>query len=212
MAMPLEMVKDGLSYLRANPLFLVRAARNAARLRLGIPIDALRWLVEHRPKGGKGPESIELYAAPPALGVGATVDLFGTKLGISSSIEIDSIDANEDALRVVLRVRDLKVDAPKGSPAAMMLGSMDLSKPGNLMGMMPQKPPALVEASGDRFVLDLLKVPKLAANKGLKRLLALVADVIVIKDVRTEGDMLVVGFKVNARALPLALARLRASN
>ena len=99
-----------------------------------------------------------------------------------------------------------------GSPAAMMLGSMDLTKPGNLMGFMPQKPPALVEASGDRFVLDLLKVPKLAANKGLKKLLALVADVIVIKDVRTEGDMLVVGFKVNARALPLALARLRASN
>ena len=89
---------------------------------------------------------------------------------------------------------------------------MELSETGTLLGMVPQQPPALVEASGDRFVLDLLKVPKLAANKGLKRLLALVADVIVIKDVRTEGDMLVVGFKVNARALPLALARLRASN
>jgi len=212
MAMPIDAMKDGLSYLRANPLFLVRAARNAARLRLGIPIDALRWLVDHRPKGGKGPESIELYAAPPALGVGATVDLFGTKLSISSSIEIENVDANESALQVALRVRDLKVDAPAGSPAAMMLGSMDLKNPGNLMGFLPQRPPALVEAKGDRFVIDLLKVPKLGGNKLLKRALAVLADVVTIKDVKTEGDMLIVGFGVNARALPLALARLRSAN
>jgi hypothetical protein len=210
MVKPLALVKGSLSYLRSNPAFLVKAAVNAARMKVAIPIDALRWMVDQRPKNGKGPERLDLVANGQDLGISATVDVFGTKISSSSSLRIDSVSAAPDSLRIELRVLDLKVDAPAGSPAAMMLGSMDLKRPGNLMGFMPKKPAALVDARDDRFVLDLMLIPKLAANKMLRRVLSLVSDVVGVKDVRVENDMLVISFSVNPRGVPLALARLRA--
>lgn len=210
--LPIEAVKNGLGYLRQNPTFLLQAARDAARLRIAVPLDALRWLIEKLPKRGKGPQELEVFATPPALGVGATVDLFGTKLRVSASVSIDQVRAGSEEVRIELRVADLQIQAPPGSPAAQMIGAMDLKRPGNLMGFMPKKPPALVEAKDDRFVLDLLRVPSLGANKVLRKALGVVADVVSIKEIRTQGDVLVIGLGVHPLALPGALRRLQAAS
>ena len=93
--------------------------------------------IDRRPRG-KGPERIELFDADPAIGVGLTIDLYGTKLEVSSKIEIESIENLDDEFKIALRVSGLDVKAPAGSPAAMMIQSMDFTRPGNLMKMMPQ--------------------------------------------------------------------------
>src|SRR5690348_2897723 len=95
----LSMAKGGLSYLTSHPLFLVDAARNAARMRVAVPLDLLRWAIERRPRG-KGPERIEITAAPPGLGVSLTVDLYGTKIDVSSVIAIEAVENLADAFKV----------------------------------------------------------------------------------------------------------------
>jgi hypothetical protein len=196
----------GVSYLRSNPLFALRATSNAARLRASVPLDVLRWAISKRPRG-KGPERIELSGADPALRVELTVDLYGTKIDVAANILIESIDNGIDSFKVALRVRNLELHAPAGTPAAMMVGALDLSNPGNLLKMMPQKHADLLQAEGDRIVIDLLKIPKMARNKRLRRVLAALSF-IGVREVRTENDVLVIGFSVRPSALPTGLARM----
>ena len=205
----LDLATGGLSYLRQNPMFLLAAARNAARLHVAVPLDLLRWAIDRRPRG-KGPERIEISGSDGALGVALTVDLYGTKIDVSTRVEVESIENLADALRISLRVSDLDVKAPANSPAAQMIKAMDLSRPGNLMKMMPKRHAALVEATDDRFVIDLLQVPALAKNRTLRRLLAGLSDALVIRTVATEGDLLLIGLRVDPLSVPSALLRLRA--
>jgi hypothetical protein len=189
-------------------MYLVDAARNAARLQLSVPLDLFRWLLERRPRG-KGPERIELYASPPAIGAALTVDLYGTKIDVSANLGIEAIENQPDTLRLSLRVRDLAVRAPEGSPAAMMVQTLDLKRPGTLMNLMPKRHNVLLEARDDLFVLDLFKIRALAENQTLRKVLAALSDAVSITRVYTEGDLLVIGINVNPFALPIAVARLR---
>ena len=207
--MLINTVRGGLSYLGSHPLMLVQAAKNAARMQLSVPIDLLRWAIDRRPRG-KGPERIDLFPADPALGVALTVDLYGTKIDVSTKIAVEGVENGEDSLKVTLRVRDLQVVAPPQSPAAMMIGSMDLSKPGNLMNMMPQKHAALVSASGDTFVLDLMKIKALSKNRALRRVLAALSFVRVAS-VRADGDLLAIALDVSPTQIPAAMVRARST-
>ena len=204
--MLMEALRGSWSFVRDNPFALVQAARNAARFELSVPIDLLRWGIERRPKG-RGPERIELFAADPAIGVALTVDLYGTKIDVSAQIAIESIENFESAFKIALRVRDLGVKAPPQSPAAMMLGALDLSRPGNLVKMMPGNHAVLVDASDDRFVLDLRKIPALAKSERFVRALAALSF-IRIKSVRAEASLLAIGLDVSPRAM---IASLRAA-
>ena len=103
-------------FLTTHPLFFLQSAINVARRELTLPIPLLQWALDKRPRG-KGPERIELTHADPALGLGLTVDLYGTKLQVSAELTIESIEPKPDALNLALRVRNLKLDAPAGSPA-----------------------------------------------------------------------------------------------
>jgi hypothetical protein len=207
--MLLDAARGALTYVLSHPTVLLAAARNAARFELSIPIDLLRWAIDRRPRG-KGPERIELFDADPALGVALTVDLYGTKLEVSSKIEIESIENLDGEFKIALRVSELGVKAPPDSPAAMMIGSLDLSRPGNLMKMMPQKHAALVSAEDDRFVLDLLKIPALAKNARFRRVLGALSF-IRVGHVQARGELLAVGLDVSPMQIPAALGRARSS-
>lgn len=203
----LSMARSGLNYLGANPMFVVTAARNAVKREITVPLDLLRSLIDRRPRG-KGPERIEIRPIPPALGVGLTVDLYGTKLDVASTITVEKIAHVDEALKVSLRVRDLQVSAPPNSPAAMMVGSLDLKHPGSLIRMMPSQHAVLIEANDDLFVLDLFKVRALGENKRLRHVLRAVSDAVAISHVSTHGEHLVIGLHVSPMALPGALMRL----
>lgn len=207
----IEALQDGFSYLLANPVFLVRAAVNAARLRLGIPLDALRWLIARLAQGPKVPKDIELRPIAPGLHVAGSLNMMGTPLRVSATLHFDSARATSDQVLLGVRVRDLAVKAPAESPVTQMVGALDLSKPGNLMMFLPRRPAALVEARDDLFVFDLLKVGKFASNTRLRRGLLALSEILVVRDLSVEDELLVLSLRALPMGLPAALSRVRAA-
>jgi hypothetical protein len=203
---PEHVSRAGLSWLLAHPRFVVDATLNAAQRSATIPVDLLRWLTTFIPRG-KGPERLDVSASPPGLRVDATMNVFGTKIDVGSDVAVESVTISADAVRVEVRVSKLSIVAPPDSPAAMMIQAIDVSNPGALANMMPNRPEFLVEAAGDRFVFDLLKVPGLAGNRIVRRVLAAIAGVVGIKSIHTADDSVVVSFAFDPRALPGALSR-----
>lgn len=205
----LDAIKNGLSYVRRNPAFLVRAALHATRLEIGVPLDALRWLLGRLPQGKSKAPDIRISASPPALRVEMDLDLMGQPLGISTLLYIEKVGIEAERLLIELRVKHLKIKAPPQSPINQMLAAVDLNRPGSLVGFVPMKIPALVEARDDLFVFDLLQIPKLAGNAGLRRALSALSEVLAIRQVQTEDELLVIGLRAQPMKLPAALGRLR---
>jgi hypothetical protein len=208
---PRDALKAGAGYLRRNPKEILSVARGAAGLRLVVPLDALRWLVDKMPSK-KGPKDVVIGTAPPALSIGATSAIMGNSFRATSNIKIEDIQASTNELTVTLRVNGLKLEAlgTQDSPMANLFKAMDLSKPANLLNMMPGgRPPALIDASGDRFVIDLLKVPKIASNPLVRRMLEIVTPLVQIGEVRTEDDRLIVSLRIRSGGLTQALAAFR---
>jgi hypothetical protein len=75
-----SLVTAAVDYVRKNPDEVVRAVVNAAGLRFGVPLAALRYLTAQAKLPRKAPKDIEIGSAPPALRIGLTVDAMGTAL------------------------------------------------------------------------------------------------------------------------------------
>jgi len=200
-------------YVRKNPDELLRAAVNAAGLRFGVPLAALRYLSSQAKLPRKAPKDIEIGSAPPAIRLSLTVDAMGTPLRASFAIRVDEIDLSPSAMRIGLRVSEMKLTllGESDAPVATLIksGALDLSKPGNLVKFLPKRPPAIVEADGDRIVLDLMNVPAIAKNALLRRALAIVTPVVNVRAVETDRDHLYVALRASPRGLPRAIAALR---
>ncbi len=209
--LPRDALRAGVDYIRRNPGEILTVAKAAAGLRATVPLDALRWLSDHAPKGKKGPKDLVLGSAPPALSFGITSELMGSEFRASGEIIVEDIVAGPNDLRITIRVSNLKLQALAGdnTPMGNLFKAMDLTKPASLLSFLPSKPPAIVEASGDRFTLDLLKVPKIASNPVVRRALEVVTPVVAITEIRTENDHLVIGFRPKSGGLSSALAALR---
>lgn len=206
----LAALQDGFFYLVNHPGFLLRAALHGAQLRLGIPLDALRWLAQRLLVGPKAPREVSLQPAPPGVGVAMTVSIMDMPLRVSFELHIEGLRPQPPQLLLTLRVRQLAIQAPPDSPAAQMIAAMDLSKPGNLMTFVPYRPPLLVEACDDRFVLDLMKLPTLSQSEPLRRAVLALAEVLLIREVRFDRELLLIALRPNPRGLPAALAHIRA--
>jgi len=151
---PRALLAAAAGYLRKNPEEVVKAARNAAGLRFGVPLAALRYLAAQAKPNKRMPKDIELGAAPPALSFSATVDAMGTPLRAHAAVKIDEVEISADALRIGIRLTDVRLkllDEANDSPVATLVksGALDLSKPGNLVKFIPKRPAAIVEADGE---------------------------------------------------------------
>jgi hypothetical protein len=201
-------------YVRKNPDELVKAAINAAGLRVGVPLAALRWATTQAKLPRKAPKDIDIGSAPPALRLSLSVDAMGTPVRASAAIKVDEVDFSPDAMRIGIRLSDVKLalvgDSESAVATLIKSGALDLSKPGNLLKFLPKRPPAIVEADGDRLVIDLLRVPSIAGNERFRRILAIVTPVVNVRAVETDRDHLYVAFKASPRGLPQAFAALRA--
>jgi hypothetical protein len=200
-------------YVRKNPDEIVKAAVNAAGLRFGVPIVALRWLTSQAKLPKRAPRDIDIGTAPPALRVSLSVDAMGTPVRASAAIRVDEIELSPDAIRLGLKLSDVKLAllGESDAPVATLIksGALDLSKPGNLVKFLPRRPPAIVEADGDRIVVDLLKIPAIAENGRLRRALAIVTPLVSVRAVETERDHVYFALRAMPRGLPRALAALR---
>ncbi|ACY17121.1 conserved hypothetical protein [Haliangium ochraceum DSM 14365] len=189
-------------------------ARHALGLRVAVPLDALRWFIANTPPSRRAPTDITITARPPAIHVGATVDLMDTKVRASAAIRVEEMRIQPAELRVSLRLSDVQmhVIGESSSPVAGLIksGALDLSKPGNLANFMPKKPDVLIEAKDDRLVLDLMKNPKIRSNEKLTKILATLTPVVGVNALRTEGDYLILGLKATPSGFGQALNAARA--
>jgi hypothetical protein len=200
-------------YVRRNPEELVRALANAAGLRFGVPIAALQWLSSQAKLPKKGPQDIEIDSAGPAVRVSLSVDAMGTPVRASAAIRVDEIDLSQHAMRVGLKLSDVRLAllGESDAPIATLIksGALDLSKPGNLIKFLPRRPAAIVEAEEDRVVVDLMKLPSLRGNTILRRALAVVTPMVGVRRVETDEDHIYVALRVRPRGLRQTIAALR---
>jgi hypothetical protein len=209
---PLELLTAAVGYVRKNPDELVKAAANAAALRFGVPIAALRFLAAQA-TGRKAPKDIEIGASPPALRLAATVDAMGTAVRASAAIRIDEVSITADSIRIGIRLNDVKLSLMEESdaPIATLIksGALDLSKPGNLVRHIPKRPAAIVEAGGDRVVIDLFKIPKIASNARVRKALSVITPILGIRAIETDKDHLYVAFRASPAGLPRTIEAIR---
>jgi len=209
---PRAMIKAAVGYVRKNPDEVVRAAVNATGLRFGIPLASFRWFASQL-TGAKAPKDVEISSAPPALRFSAVVDAMGTAVRASAAVKIDEVTITDESVRIGVRLREVKLTlvGESDSPVATLIksGALDLSKPGNLVKFIPKKPPAVVEAEGDRVVLDLMKVPKLANDPKVRKILSLISPVLGIRAIETDRDHLYIKLRATPAGLPEAPGKLR---
>src|SRR5215813_10039141 len=148
MALPLRAaLRSASRFMVKNPTTMLSMARHALGMRIAIPLDSLRWFIANTPPSKKAPQDVTINAKPPAVVLGATIDLMGTTVRASAAIKIDQLEIGPESLRVSIRLADvnLKVLGESFTPVAGLIksGALDLSKPGNLANFMPKKPDVL---------------------------------------------------------------------
>ena len=210
MALPIRAaLRSASRFVIKNPAAMFNIARHALGMKVAIPLDALRWFISNTPPGRKAPQDVTVIARPPAINVGASVDLMGTPVRASASIRIEELQVAPEQLRVKVRLSnvDLKLLGEAFTPVAGLIksGALDLSKPGNLAKFMPKRPDVLVEAQDDYIVLDLMKNPKIRQNDRVRRVLETLTPVVNVTSIETDGDMLLIGLRATPLGFPRAL-------
>lgn len=210
MALPLRAALRSVGrFMVKNPTTMLSMARHALGMRIAVPLDAVRWFIANTPPSKKAPQDVTVTPRPPAIGVGATVDLMGTTVRAGASIRIDRIEVSEGTFKVTLKLSDvtMKVLGESFTPVAGLIksGALDLSKPGNLAKFMPKRPPVLVEAHDDILVLDLMQNPKFAENVKVQGILGTLTPVVQVSGLSTEGDFLILQLRASPFGIPRAL-------
>lgn len=174
--------------------------RNLVGLRAGIPVDALRWLMEQAAKGGKIQDPV-ITEVPPGLRVTASVDLMKTPVRASAVVYIDRVVLDPDQIRMTVRLEEIWVEVIGDSttPVAALLrsGALDLSKPGELAKYM-DLPPVIVEATGNKLTLDLMREPRIGENPVVRQALSVITPLVTMHGIESDDEHLNIVF----RALP----------
>ncbi len=185
-------------YLRRHPGEVGRFLRSLVGLRLGVPIDVFRWLGDQAEASGKA-EDIQIDSVPPGIRAAATVDLMKTSVRASAVLYIERMVLTGEELRIELRLENVSLQLVEDSdtPVAMLIksGALDLSKPGNLVKHMPDLPPVLVSAEGNRIVLDLMRHRKIGGSAAVRNAVSLVTSLLTVHGVETDDQHLDVTFR-----------------
>lgn len=185
-------------YLRRHPEEFSRVIRNAIGMRFGVPLAAFRWLAGELASDDQV-EDVEIGAVPPGLRMAATFDLMQTRVRAGAVLYIDRIHLTSDEMRLELRLEDVSmipIGTQKSQISALLVTqSLDLSRPGDLVQHLPDMPDFIVDAHGNRVVLDLMRVPKLSEDPLARHVLGLMTSLMTLDGIETEGDHLEMMFK-----------------
>jgi len=207
---PKALLERAVGWVRRNPDQIVEAAKNAVGLRLTVPLDALRFLAAEL-KGKNAPTDVEIVAVPPGIRVGLTLNVMKTTLRAALTLFIERVRLSPDELTFELRVRDvaLFVIGNSDSPVATLVrsGALDLSKPGKLVGHLPKRPAFIVEADGDRLVIDLMRDERIA--KRVRPYVKYVTPLVTVNAVETNSDHLGVQLSCLPDGLGMVVSTLR---
>lgn len=210
---PKVLLETAKRYFQRNPDELRRFIRSALGLRLGVPLDALRWLADQAARGGPATD-IEIEAVPPGFRVTAKLDLMKTPIRAGAVIYIERLRISGSELRIELRLEEvsLRLAGESFSPVALLIksGALDLTRPGNLLKHLPNLPPFLVEAFENKLVLDLMKHPKVAGNPQARRIISALTSVVTLHGIETDENHVDVAFRAFPEGLRHAARSLRA--
>ena len=67
----------------------------------------------------------------------------------------------------------------------------------------------IVEAEGDRIVIDLFKIPKIAQNGRVRKVLGVITPILGIRAIETDRDHLYVALRASPGGLARALEAIR---
>lgn len=187
------------AYLREHPEELLRAVRQARHLRFGVPLLALKWLIPQL-TGDAGPKDVELEAVPPGIRVTATVTEMETELRGSAILTVHEVRISPEELRVVVALDDVKIRLlgnGNTTPLAALIqsGALDLTRIAKLVAHLPTRPAILVEVVENRLVLDFMRLPKLAADDRLRRVVAALSTLLSVERVETDPTHLDVALR-----------------
>lgn len=179
-------------YLAEHPEELARVVRKALSLRLGVPLAAVRWAATRR-TGPRLPSDILVEAVPPGLRATATLQLMGARMRAASTVFVERVRLTPEELRLELRFSETQL-TPLGesrSPLGALIqsGALDLSKLGDLVALMPKRPEWLLEAGGDRIVVDLRRHPALSTQRA-DLLLRLITPVVTVTAIGADSEHL----------------------
>lgn len=199
------------SYLSRNPSEIFRTLSGLLGFRLGVPLDAIRWLLERAERQGKVKHPL-VTEVPPGVRVTATFDLMNTPVRGSSVMFVDRMLISSNQIRIELRLEEIwmEVIGEAQGPVAALLksGALDLSKPGNLARYM-SLPKTVVEAKDNRIVLDLMKDPKIADNVRLQRALSLLTPFLTASAMEVDRDHMAVVFRPLPQGVGAAVNAIR---
>ncbi len=188
-------------FLKSNPQEFTRFLRGGFGLRFGVPLAAFRWLISHA-LGEANTLDPTVEAASPGLKVAATIEKMETKMRVHATLYITRVTISAHELRMEMRLEGMHIDILSERrtivSALINSGALDVSKPGDLINELPGIPDFVIEAEGERLVIDLMRAPKLANNPLVRHALGLASSIMTLQGVQTEDDHLDVVF----RALP----------
>lgn len=214
MIQPTEALFSAGRYLRDNPRELLRAARSALGLRVGVPLDVFRWLAEKAESSGKI-QNVVLQPKPPGLAFAGNLDAMNTPLRAEATLFVEKMNIDENQMRIELRIEDvdLRLTHDAATPVAMLIksGALDLTKPGNLVRHIPNLPPIVVDAHDNRIVLDLMRHPALESNESMRALISVVTSLLTIHGIEVENGHMDMSFRAVPRGLRHAVRRVRSN-
>jgi len=179
------------AYVWRRPAVVARLARGVLAARVGVPLDAVRWLVGAL-LDGRGLKGVELAAVPPGLRVSAELTLLGNDVRAAAVVYLEGVTGAPESMLLTLRLADVTLEllrAAPDSPLATLLrsGALDLGRPGDLVAFMPRRPDFVVEARDDRIVIDLWRLPGLPAV-WRRRLLPALTALVSVAGVKTDWE------------------------
>lgn len=211
---PKNILRHATGYLKQHPEEVWRVLRGALGLRVGVPMDALRYLLRELGGGPRAPKEVTVEAVPPGVRVGATINLMGTVLRAVAILYVEELSVVVSEIRLGLRIEGLTLtvlgDTQTPLSGLIQSGALDLTKPGNLVAFMPKRPAALVDAAEDRIAFDLMKIPAVAGNAKVRRALSVATPVLEARALKTKDDHLDLYLHANLAGVPRAVEAARA--
>jgi hypothetical protein len=211
-SLPKKAAQAASNYLKTHPEEVLRAAKNATALKVGVPLSAVRWLIREL-WSKKAPRDLRIEARAPGVFVSGIVELLKTDVRFSTTLLFERVDFRPEALLLTVRLANLElgvVDPNAASPIAALLksGALNTSRPGDLVSYLPSPPPFLLEAKGDRFELDLLRLPSLSRGRA-KMAVAALTPFIGVSTLHTADDHLDIAFSPLPEGARAAFERLK---
>jgi hypothetical protein len=206
-----DAVTSASRYVVQNPGMIARMLAHAIAFRLPIPLDAIKWLADNL-ANAPGSPPVTIDSAPPGLQLQGSIAIMGNTMQASAIVNVTEIQLSPDVFNVTVVVADLALEAENSaSPLAQLLksGALDLTRPADLLKFMGKTPAVIADAHVDTFKLDLLKVPEVAQNDGIRRALNAFTPVVTVREIFSQDDLLLVAFQANPSGLPNTLSAVR---